>query len=146
MATPSELEFRHILKAAMEGRWMMTWHEDRHISPGVPDLHYIVLDDGLTHRVGWLELKSISTPLTPRNRIKVEPSQHQYIRRWRPVMPIHFLVRVKQTVYLLDGIHHGALSELSDETTLFTLSLVSMPQASIGPALSAFLKMTTRIT
>lgn len=145
MTTASELKFRHIVRDAMEGRWMMTWHEDRHISPGVPDLHYVVLDDGLDHRVGWLELKSISTELTAQHRIKVEPSQHQYIRRWRPVMPIHFLVRVKQNIYLLDGNHHGALSELSDENTLLSLSLADMPQADIGAVLPAYLKIITRV-
>ena len=138
----AELKFRHYLGPAMIEQWMMTWHEDRHISPGVPDLHYVIDTEC---RVGWLELKAIDTELTKSQRIKVEPSQHQYMRRWIPYMPIHFLIRVKRTVYLVDAKHHAALPEVHNAHDMFLLSSVTCDQSDIAEILTPTLKLLTRI-
>lgn len=140
----AELKFRRFLGPAMAGEWMMTWHEDREISPGVPDLHYVPKHEDL-HRVGWLELKATDGALTKSNRIKVEPSQHQYIRKWRAYMPIHFLIRVKEEVFLIDGIHHGAIPEATEISTFMSLSLRWFHQDDTKLVLPDLLKTITRI-
>lgn len=138
----AELKFRHFLGPAMVGNWMMTWHEDRHISPGVPDLHYVVDEDC---RVGWLELKATDSELTKSNRIKVEPSQHQYMRRWLPYMPIHFLIRVKRTVYLVSGDHHATVPEIHNAHDMRLICATTCDQADIAKVLTPALKTLTRI-
>jgi len=140
----AELRFRHFLGPAMAGEWMMSWHEDRHISPGVPDLHYVMKAED-PHRVGWLELKAIDVKMSATHRIKVEPSQHQYIRKWRAHMPIHFLIRVQKEIFLIDGKYHAAISEATELSTLISLAVVWSPQDSIVSALSPALRTITRI-
>ena len=62
-----ESKLRRSVDSRMAGSWLFTWHEDREISPGVPDLHYVMKptgeigDIGTEYRVGWLELKAIDT-------------------------------------------------------------------------------------
>lgn len=127
---------------------MMAWHEDRHISPGVPDLHYVMVngeDSRIEYRVAWLELKAIDTELFPTCRIKVEPSQHQFIRRWLPHMPIHFLIRVKKTLYLVDGIHHAAIPEIHNADDMRLICTVTCHQADVVKVLAPILKTLTRI-
>ena len=138
----AELKFRHFLGPAMVGNWMMTWHEDRHISPGVPDLHYVIDEDC---RVGWLELKAMDSELSNSSRVKVEPSQHQYFRRWRPYMPIHFLIRVKRTIYLVDSEHHAALPEVHNAHDMKMLCVTVCDQSDIAKILPPALKILTRI-
>lgn len=102
MFTASEFELRHKLRDAMKGLWRLTWHEDRHINPGVPDISFVVL--GHDCETGWLELKATSK-LPPSGRLKftVEPSQIEWIRDHNPLIPIRFLVRVEYEWFLLDG-------------------------------------------
>ena len=138
----AELRFRHYLGPAMAGHWMMTWHEDRHISPGVPDLHYVIDEDC---RVGWLELKAMEVELSKSYRVKVEPSQHQYIRRWLPYMPIHFLIRTKRTVYLVHGKYHAALPEVHNAHDMRSICTITCDQADIAKVLTPALKRLTRI-
>jgi hypothetical protein len=128
----------------MTGQWMMTWHEDRGISPGVPDLHYVMLGDD-KYRVGWLELKSIDREITATSRIKIEPSQHQYMRRWLPHMPIHFLVRANKIVYLVDGKYAAALSLLDSPNSICAISVGHFHQDQIVTHLPPLLKVITRI-
>jgi hypothetical protein len=139
-----ELKFRRFLGPAMADQWMMTWHEDRHISPGVPDLHYVMIDEA-AHRVGWLELKAMDIELSKLYRIRVEPSQHQYIRRWVPMMPIHFLIRVKRVIYLVDGKHHDALPEIHNANDMRLICTATCDQADIAKVLTPALKTLTRI-
>lgn len=104
-----ELKFRHFLDSQMKGHWKHTWHEDREISPGVPDLHYMMM--GPTKScLGWLELKAIDEPMSKKHYIHVEPSQHQYIRRWIDFMPIDFLIRIQAQVYVVPGRFHNELA------------------------------------
>ena len=144
MARLPELNFRHYIEPRMREEWMMTWHEDREISPGVPDLHYVMKGD-VTFRVGWLELKAIDKPIGKTSYIGVEASQHQYIRKWKDHMPIHFLVRIETQVYLIPGAYstHLALARCLADIKL--LSLVEFPQGEIATHLPPILKSITRI-
>ena len=139
---PAELRFRHWLGPKMADQWMMTWHEDRHISPGVPDLHYVM---GIGHRVGWLELKALDAGMINGYKIRVEPSQHQYIRRWLPFMSIHFLVRIKRHIYLIDGVEHVNLSAAVDENSLAAMSVCQFHQDDILKYLPDHLRKITGI-
>jgi hypothetical protein len=140
----AELKFRHFLKSAMTGEWEITWHEDRHISPGVPDLHYVMIDEA-AHRVGWLELKAMDVELSEIYRVRVEASQHQYMRRWLPRMPIHFLIRIKRAIYLVDGKHHSALTEIHNAHDMRLICTATCDQADIAKVLTPALKTLTRI-
>lgn len=146
---PPELNFRHYLEPKMRGFWMMTWHEDREISPGVPDLHYVPINQdypSLEYRVGWLELKAIDKPLSKSTRISVEASQHQYIRRWDRYMPIHFLVRVVDRVYLIEGKYSKELSMATSDIDLMAISVDHFHQALIAEELPLLLRNITNIS
>lgn len=153
MKTPkrkSEDAFRNILAKAMKGHWAMTWHEDREISPGVPDLHYHMNgsdnENGrFEYCVGWLELKSVNEDVTPSNRIGIEPSQHQYIRTWKDRMPIHFLVRIKSHIYLIPAERHSAMALAGSTQAVAELSIRSFPQEVISEFLPKILRDITRI-
>jgi hypothetical protein len=140
-----ELKFRHYLEPRLAGQWLMTWHEDREISPGVPDLHYVMIDEPHSFRVGWLELKATDLPLSKSNRIGVEPSQHQYIRRWCPHMPIHFMVCVIEHVFLVPGHLHKHLSGVDSEFDLRLISELDFHRSEIAIALPPYLKKVTQI-
>lgn len=156
MKTPkrkSEDAFRDILAKAMKGHWAMTWHEDREISPGVPDCHFSMNpapEDsyfGSVYRfeIGWLELKSTDSDVTPSNRIGIEPSQHQYIRTWKDRTPIFFLVRVKEMVYLIPGERHSALAFAGSNEEIAQMAVSSFPQQEISEKLPHLLRGFTRI-
>lgn len=124
----------------------MTWHEDREITPGVPDLHYVMKGEpGEEFRVGWLELKAIDTRITKTQRIGVEPSQHQYLRRWVPYMPIHFMVRIQERIYIVPGKWAKELSQACCEADMKLLSLLDFDQQQLAEVLPPFLKEITRI-
>ena len=146
MISKAELDFRHYIEPRMRSEWMMTWHEDRGISPGVPDLHYVPKSDG-EHRVGWLELKAIGVMIgsNANARIKVEPSQHQYIRRWGPHMPIHFMIRMVDWVYLVPGKYHVELAAARSLPDLLILSDLRFQQKEIAEKLPPFLRKVTAI-
>jgi len=139
-----ETKLRQYVEQKMREHWMMTWHEDREITPGVPDLHY-VMKGSEEHRVGWLELKAIDTRITKTQRIGVEPSQHQYLRRWLPYMPIHFLVRIQEKIYVVPGAHHRELSCACSDMDMKLLSLIDFEQSQIAEVLPPFLREITRI-
>lgn len=138
-----ETQLRQFLAKAMADEWMMTWHEDREISPGVPDLHYVMR--GGEYRVGWLELKAIDGNLTKARHICVEPSQHQYLRRWTPHMPIHFLVRILDMVFVIPG---ERSKELNQATTLVDVAVLAVLQCELrdlAAELPPFLRLITKI-
>lgn len=141
-----ELKFRHYIEPRMRGEWMMTWHEDREITPGVPDLHYVMIDSQLgKYRVGWIELKATDKNITPSQRIGIEPSQHQYFRRWCSVMPMHFMVRVKDDIFLIPGTYHKELSAAVCLADISVLADLHFKQQDIASVLPPFLRKLTAI-
>lgn len=138
-----ETQLRGYVNTHMKGAWLMTWHEDREISPGVPDLHYVML--GGDHRVGWLELKAIDTEISYSRRVKVEPSQHQYLRRWCPLMPIHFLVRIKMDVFMVPGEMSKQLSAAVSLVDMKAISVLHFRLTDLGLLLPPFLREATKV-
>lgn len=143
-----ELKFRHYLEPKMRDHWMMTWHEDREITPGVPDLHYVMKNpegDMRKYFVGWLELKSIDSQINSRHKISVEASQHQYIRRWLPYMPIHFLVRIVDRVFVIPGKYHRELADARCAADISVISAHQFHQSLIPEELPQYLREQTVI-
>lgn len=141
-----ETKFRRSVDTRMVNKWVFTWHEDREISPGVPDLHYVMRSDhGFVYRVGWLELKAVDLNLTPSKRIHVEPSQHQYCRKWTPHMPIHFLVRVQERVFLIPGQLSPHISAANCRADLAVLAIAQFDEEDMEFELPNLLRDITRI-
>lgn len=142
-----EMKFRRsITDSAMGEHWLMTWHEDREISPGVPDLHYVMKGaPGEQFRVGWLELKALDTNITNTQRVKIEPSQHQYLRRWVSHMPIHFMVRVKDRVYVIPGKWARELTQATSLADVAVLCSIQFDLAGMAQALPPFLREVTKV-
>lgn len=148
MIKPPELKFRHFLAPKMQEYWLMTWHEDREISPGVPDLHYVMnspLGQLSEYRVGWLELKAVDNPLNSRTKISVEPSQHQYIRRWLDKMPMHFLVRVIDRIYIIPAKWSKEIAVARCDYDLSIIAADEFHQSLITERLPAYLREETLI-
>ena len=137
----TEQKFWHFIQKEMMGQWNVTRHEDKGISPGVPDLHYSVGEDC---HIGWLELKAKSHEIDKGSRIQVEPSQHQYIRKWRPFMPIHFLIQARDTAYLIDGKYASAISALNSPNGICAISIAQIPMDRIKTDLLPLLRTITR--
>ena len=145
-----ELKFRRFIEPLMREHWMMTWHEDREITPGVPDLHYVMKDSDppgtqTGFRVGWLELKAIDSNVTPSQRFKIEPSQHQYIRRWHHHMPIHFMVRSIDDVFVIPGKYHTELASAVCLADVSILADLRFKDHEIAAKLPTFLRKITAI-
>ena len=98
----------------------MTWHEDREITPGVPDLSYVMLPNESIwqYETGWLELKAVETKpgrlrstARPRRedyertevQFKIEPSQVSWIGRHHQLCPVDFLCAVDDLWFLVSG-------------------------------------------
>lgn len=142
MARLPEQRFRDYLEPRMRPHWLMTWHEDRQVSPGVPDLHYVI---GMNHRVGWLECKAIDVEIGPRNKIGVEASQHQYIRRWVNYMPIHFLVCIVERVFVIPGRYHKDIPDATCYADISALSDIQFQRQLIAEQLPPYLSKETAI-
>lgn len=140
-----ELKFRKFVDTQMEGLWKMTWHEDREISPGVPDLHYVMVESGARFCVGWLELKAIDVIVSKSKRIGVEASQHQYIRRWADHMPIHFLIRAKDYCYVVDGRMSPLIPVAGCEADMRIASVIHFHESDLTWKLAEFLRSKTRM-
>lgn len=102
-----EAEFRTEIARAMRGYWLLTWHEDREINPGVPDLSYVFR--GGRHQTGWLELKAIRWPDSDRFKFTLEPSQYQWIRDHCEHVPVHMLLASGRMFWLVNGRHAAKL-------------------------------------
>lgn len=140
-----EAELWQQVRSEMSGHWLATRHEDGEISPGVPDIHYVLLSGDRRYRVGWLELKIIYAVSKNKHRVRIEPSQHQYIRRWGSHMPIHFLIGTASRVYLIDSIYHDVVSDISDYRELKLISVDHFNNTDIGTRLPPLLRNITRI-
>ena len=128
----------------MKAHWAMTWHEDREISPGVPDLHYS-MGAKSEHKIGWLELKAIDKPLSKSNKIHVEASQHQYIRKWGDLMPIHFLIRIQTLLYVVESRYHATIPYVELESDFGLISVIQFDQKHLAEVLPGVLRDITRI-
>lgn len=112
MFTKSEFEFRHRVRDAMKGLWRLTWHEDRHINPGVPDISFVML--GGDCETGWLELKALSKlPPSGELQFKVEPSQIEWAKNHRALVPVLFLVCLEYEWFLFTGAWAEFLGDIS---------------------------------
>lgn len=138
------MEFRHLIANSMADHWRVTWHEDGGISPGVPDLHYVMLPlpGQKSHHVGWLELKAMS-PTSGGLGFHVEPSQHVYIQKWCIYMPIHFCIYGGGTVYLVLGECHSYLSACKTIDDIRKISIAIFDKSDIGKVLPYHLRKAT---
>lgn len=139
-----ELRLRREMAAQMKGKWRLTWHEDRHVNPGVPDASYVMLKMG-RHQTGWLELKAIWDPGDKSFQFTLEPSQHRWIGDHLSLIPIQFLVAVGDTVYLVDSRWHERLTESMNKNILATICVDQFHINSIGEFLPRCLSEATEI-
>ena len=109
----------------------MTWHEDREIAPGVPDISYVMKGDNC--ETGWLELKAEDAP-TAMGRVsfKLRPQQHWWTEEHHSVCPVHFLCAVGGAAYLVPGKDHRALD--SGHLTVLELERLSLLKVSMANA------------
>jgi hypothetical protein len=117
-----ETILRRTVKKNMSGTWEMTWHEDRQVSPGTPDISYVMIHAHC--ETGWLELKAIAG-LTPAPwRFKLEPSQPEWMQRHADRVPVHFLVAVRETCWLIHGREWRMLQLPVSELMLDTVCII----------------------
>ena len=140
--TLAETEFRKEVNATISEECLFTWHEDRIISPGVPDLHYVCKNGNF--RVGWLELKAIRK-FGDGKKILIEPSQHQYMRKWGAAMPIHFLIKVGKSIYLIPSNASREISLATEESYLAAASVSKFTMGDDFHMLPHTLREITRI-
>jgi hypothetical protein len=103
-----ETILREDIATCMRGYWLMSWHEDREVNPGVPDISY-TFNDG-KHETGWLELKAIAKPVNGRHKFILQPSQHRWIATHWEHIPIHFLLAIPDRFWLVPGQYHYMLT------------------------------------
>ncbi len=141
MSTP-ELEFRAELNAAMRGVWLMTWHEDREINPGVPDVSYVM--HGGYYETGWLELKALrNLPANGQYKFKIEQSQHSWIEQHHKKVPVHFLLKTPSRIWLFPGQHHHLLANPISLDALRSLSDAEMFPSNTRQVLYEYLRKFT---
>lgn len=104
-----ELEFRRDLLDQMSGLWYPTIHVENHLSPGVPDMSFVLIAEGF--ETGWMELKSVVKAAD----VFVEASQHRWFERHYRFIPTCFLVEVNRTVFVIPGSRHAQLISLTDD-------------------------------
>lgn len=127
----------------MKGIWLMTWHEDREINPGVPDISYVM--NGGNHETGWLELKATRSMPNKADefRFKIEASQHQWIEAHHRKVPVHFLLRTPLYIWLFPGQHHKLLAAPITVNTLMNLSAATMSPRNTRMTLYEYLRQFT---
>lgn len=142
----TELALRHKLKAQMKGQWLLTWHEDRHINPGVPDASFVMKGAGLNgkgHETGWMELKAIhGLDSVGMARFKVEPSQIEWVRNHGELIPCFFLVAAGDVWWLMDWTWHSSLANIHD-SHLFQYCAAHGTLGTLGDVLPGVLSQLT---
>lgn len=143
MTTKPELIFRGEVDRAMNGLWTMTWHEDREINPGVPDLSYVM--NGSYYETGWIELKAIRyDPKATQHKFTLEPSQHTWISKHCTKIPVHLLLAIgDHATFLVSGCHHKRLAEPIDLNTLGQISTAKFERSAMRSTLHDVLKCHT---
>ena len=133
-----ELEYRRYIISELAQMWYPTIHVESHLCPGVPDLSYVLL--GGKNETGWLELKAVDDP----KDVFVERSQHVWIQKHADLVPVHFLIKVKNRAFLISGRDHGNLDRPTEER-LQNLSLLDFPSKEVKRDLApALFKLTLR--
>ena len=126
----------------MHGRWLLTWHEDKEITPGVPDLSYVMLGPG--HETGWVELKA--EPPGKSAKFKIESSQHQWMTPHVHRIPIHFLLAVGDEWFFVCACHHVRLTERITVEELTNIAVAKFPGDRVAENSFLFSNATKRIT
>jgi hypothetical protein len=107
----------------MRGRWRMTWHENGGISPGVPDLSFVMLGGG-HYETGWMELKAErlkSPPLAHPQQtftLTIEPSQITWFESHEGLVPAIFLIALNDVWFVVTGRHVQTLAQKMNVTQL----------------------------
>ena len=141
-----EARFRRDLAKAMFFHWQLTWHEDREVNPGVPDLSFVMKSGD--YETGWLELKAcMITGTKPKTNFHIEPSQHTWMRGHAGIIPANFLIQINdETCHLVHGLKHQELAAPLTTDQLEALSMASFPSSAIRRTLQALLQGLTRRT
>jgi hypothetical protein len=135
-----ELEFRKKLIGRMGTRWLCAIHVESHLNPGVPDLSFVM--NGTGFETGWLELKSV-TSAKQHYTIKVEPSQHRWMRKYAEFVPTYFLIEADTCLYLINGRHHDKLVPPVTVADLIAMSEWWVGDDNYAPTLAMILKYVT---
>lgn len=143
MSRTPEGEFRGFLDKAMSGAWIMTWHEDREINPGVPDVSYVMTCG--EYETGWLELKAIRyDSKKEKHKFTLEPSQHSWIQAHCKRVPVHLLLCLGDyLVFLVDGALHGRFAEAISIEELRSISTATIPKSDLRVQLTLQLRQLT---
>jgi len=143
MKKTPEGEFRDYLDRAMRGLWLMTWHEDREINPGVPDVSYVM--NGLFHETGWLELKAIRyDEKKEEHKFTLEPSQHAWFEAHCKKIPVHLLLCLgDHFVFLVDSSFHKEFVRPLTIDKLRMISTATIPKSDLRFQLPDHLKRLT---
>jgi len=135
-----ELRLRRQLAAAMVGSWVMTWHEDREVNPGVPDVSYVMV--GGVYETGWLELKAQLDDSGPW-KFKLEASQHKWIGNHLGKVPVHFLMATGDTFWLVPGERHKIFAKSVSKKDMLDISICSFTKAEMRAVLNGHLRALT---
>lgn len=140
-----ESVLRNDISAAMRAYWVMDWHEDREINPGVPDLSFIMYGDC---EMGWIELKAIH-PSMSSYRFKFEPSQFNWFRSHCDLIPLFVYLRVNGVADFLVRVDKNTPDKLSGPVTdeqLREMSVAVIDPNKIVPTLPRVLRNATKRT
>lgn len=137
-----ESKLRDFIKIQMSGRWIMTWHEDRDVNPGVPDISYVMSGEG--YETGWLELKSVENVKKETAHFEVQPAQHFWISNHHSRVPVHFLCSVDMSdFYLVPGSRHIQVAQPIHLKELEAISIERMSAADFAVRLAHNLRKLT---
>lgn len=142
MTRTPEGKLRQCVKEQMSPHWLITWHEDREINPGVPDLSFVPRTG--SHETGWIELKRVLVAPGEQVKFKIEPSQHQWVEAHCPLIPVHFIVAVNDVCYFVPGSSHRELSQNLHLEALGNMALSTFPMRDMAPALTRLGNMITK--
>lgn len=140
-AKPAETVLRDLWRTKSRHMVLTTWHEDREINPGVPDVSYVIRTPG--HETGWLELKACRTN-NERLKFEIERSQHEWVRDHHLFVPVHFLVMVNNMLFLVDGCLHEQLSEAKTVQKLTEISAIVSPVEEFVDIIQVLARVTKR--
>lgn len=137
-----ELALRRDLNKAMSGYWVLDWHEDREINPGVPDISFVMR--GGKCETGWIELKAIRRPVSQLYSFKLEPSQPPWFREHHDVVPTFFYLRVEGVAdFLVPGKYYNEVALPITDAHLREISVCVIDPKSITPDLPRELRKAT---